>query len=344
MVKKVLIFRPTLDEGGADRVTITLLHHLDRSQFAPTLVLVRKSGVLLREVPADVEVIGLGARRLAMSAPALARTIRKLQPDIIFSTCSGSNSVAVLARFLARSQARLVLSERNALVRDTFSRSRVALEIPLKRFAYRHADLVTAVSDGVAQDLVDRLGLPRSQVFTVWNPVITADFEAKAAAPVEHPWFDGTQPVLLACGRMVPQKDYATMFDAFVQIRAQHPVRLAVLGDGALREALQARVTQLGLADHVAFLGFDPNPMKYMAKAYALVQSSRAEGLPGTLIQSMAVGTPVVATDCDFGPREVVSSGVDGWLVPVGDAGALAARVGELLADPAQRARFSARA
>jgi glycosyltransferase involved in cell wall biosynthesis len=126
-----------------------------------------------------------------------------------------------------------------------------------------------------------------------------------------------------------------------VQIRRRHDIRLAILGDGPLRGELEARAAQLGLADHVAFLGFDPNPMKYMARAYAFVQSSRAEGLPGTLIQSMAVGTPPVATDCDHGPREVIESGVDGWLVPVGDAGALATKVCDLLADRGARDRLA---
>ena len=98
---------------------------------------------------------------------------------------------------------------------------------------------------------------------------------------------------------------------------------------------------ELGLDGAVALLGFDPNPLKYMARAYALLQSSVSEGLPGTLIQSMAVGTPVIATDCNYGPREVVASGVDGWLVPVGDAAALAARAIDLLEDPAKRDAFA---
>jgi glycosyltransferase involved in cell wall biosynthesis len=260
--------------------------------------------------------------------------------DVIFSTSSGSNAIAVAARFIARSKARLVLSERNAVVRDTFSRGRVAFEVPLKRFAYHQADLITAVSDGVAQDLMDRLKLPSAMVQTVWNPVVADDFDLKAGEAVAHPWFGGGRPVLVACGRFVEQKDYPTMLEALLQIRRAHDVRLAILGDGPLRGEIEALAKTLGLSDSIAFLGFDPNPLKYMARGYVFIQSSRAEGLPGTLIQSMAVGTPVIATDCDFGPREVIESGVNGWLVPVGDAAALAAKTIDLLKHREQRDAF----
>lgn len=345
MVKRLLVFRPTLGDGGADRVTITLLQHLDRARFAPVLVLLRRTGKLVDEVPADVPVIELGSRRLALSAGALARTIRAERPDVIFSTSSGCNPVAVVARALAGSRARLVLSERNALVRDTFTRARSMIEIPLKRLAYHRADVVTAVSDGVAADLRQRLGLPAAKVVTVWNPVVMDDVDGRAAEPVDDPWFDGTRRVLLACGRLVDQKDYPTLLAAFERIHEREPdVVLAILGEGALRDDLVGRIDRLGLGPFVRLLGFDSRPLRYMSRATLLVQSSRAEGLPGTLIQSMAVGTPVVATDCDFGPREVIEDGVDGYLVPVGDAATLAERVVAVLRDPALRTRLSARA
>lgn len=344
MVTKVLFFRPTLDDGGADRVTVTLLRHLDRVRFEPALALAARRGVLLSEVPADVPIFDLDARRLAFAAPALARVIRRTAPDVIFSTSSGSNTVAVAARMLARSRARLVLSERTTLTRKDVSRLRQLVELPLKRLAYRRADLVTAVSAGVAQELVERLGLPGQRVSTVWNPVVTDDIASRASERLDHPFFGNQAPVLVACGRLIDDKDYPTLLDAFGRISAVHPARLVILGDGPLRSMLEARARSLGLATVVSFVGFDPNPFKYMSRAYLVLQASRREGLPGTLIQSMAVGTPVVATDCEHGVREVVTDGEDGWVVPVGDARALAQRALELLADRPRRDGFGVRA
>jgi glycosyltransferase involved in cell wall biosynthesis len=341
---RVLFFRPSLGEGGADRVTITLLRALDRARFAPSIALVRARGPLLAEVPADVPVIDLGARRLALAVPRLARIIARTRPDVLFSTASAANLIAIAAHGLARSRARLVLSERSTLRRGDRSRLRTAFELAAKRRAYPRADLITAVSDGVAHELRTVLGLAADKIHTVYNPVVADDVAALAAEPVDHPFFAGAAPVLVACGRLVDVKDYSTMLSAFAEICADRPAKLAVLGDGPLRGALEDETRRRGLAGDVAFLGFDPNPYKYMARAHLLLQSSRAEGLPGTLIQSLACGTPVVATDCDHGPREVVTSGTDGVLVPVGDAHALAVAALRLLADERGRAAMAAAA
>jgi glycosyltransferase involved in cell wall biosynthesis len=338
---RILLFRPTLSDGGADRVTLTLLERLPRARYQPTLVLVRREGALADRVPPDVRVIELGRRRLALSVGPLARVLRTEDPDAVLCTAGGANVVATLAHRLARSRARLVLSERNAVRRPGLEwRSR--FEVPLKRAIYPLADAVTAVSEGVARDLREILRLPAERVLTVGNPVVAPDLPALAAAPLEHPWFaDAGPPVIVAVGRLVAQKDYPTMLRAFAQLRARRPARLVILGLGSDRAALEALAAQLGIAADVAFVGFDPNPFRWMSRGQLLLQSSVAEGLPGTLIQAMACGTPVVATDCDHGPREVVADGVNGFLVAVGDARALCDRAGQLLADPAMRARMS---
>jgi glycosyltransferase involved in cell wall biosynthesis len=344
---RVMFFCPTLGEGGADRVVHTLLRRLDRARVAPELALMRREGPFAGDVPADVPVFVLGSRRLLVAAPDLARLLRREQPDVVFSTHGGSNIIVAVAHALARSRARLVLSERSALRRVDRGAARRALEVPVKRVTYRRADLVTAVSRGVARELASLLGLAASKIRVVYNPVVDDDLAAKAAEPVDHPWFQpgaaGSVPVIVAVGRLVEIKDYPTLLDAFARIRAARPARLLVLGDGPLRGALEERVRAAGLAGDVALHGFDPNPFKYMARARVLLHASRAEGLPGALIQAMACGTPVVSTDCDFGPREVIARpGHDGFLVPVGDAAALADRALALLADPALAGRVAA--
>jgi glycosyltransferase involved in cell wall biosynthesis len=341
VVKRVLFFRPTLGEGGADRVTITLLQHLDRSRFAPMLVLARRAGVLRDEVPSDVPVSELGVPRLAVAAPFLARAIHKIAPDVVVCTAGGANAICVAAHQLARSRSRLVLSERSSLRRSR-SALRAFLEMHLKRVAYRRADLVAAVSEGVASDLVELLGLAPERVHVVYNPMIGDDIARLAAEAVTHPWFADARPLALAVGRLVAVKDHATMFEALAIMRQRVPVRLVVLGEGPLRTELLECARSLGLSDVVAFLGYDKNPYRYMSRAHVLLQSSRAEGLPGVLIQSLACGTPVVATDCDHGPREVVEPGRDGFLVPVGDAAALAERALAVLEDAALRSRLRA--
>jgi len=346
MVKHVLFFRPHLSIGGSDRVTSTLLRHLDRSRFRVSLALVRAEGPFLDEVPGDVDVHVLDAPRLALSVPRLVRVLRKVQPDVLFCTCSASNIIATVAHRLARCRARLILSERSTLYRG---RSRLhpkqALEVALKKVVYPRADLVTAVSQGVADQVAGAVRLAPGRLVVVYNPMVEDDLAERATEAVTHPWFADDVPIVVACGRMVPQKDYPTLLAAFAEIRRRRPARLWVLGEGPLRAELEARARALGLGDDVCFAGFDKNPFKYMARAQLLLQASSTEGLPGSLIQAMACGTPVVSTDCDFGPREVIASpGEDGFLVPVGDSRALAERALTLLGDPARRAAMAAAA
>jgi len=339
VVKSVFFFRPTLDEGGADRVTLTLLQHLDRSRFRPTLVLMRAVGASLAELPSDVRVIELGSARLATSGVGLGRVLRREKPDVLFSTASAANIPAVLAHRATRSRGRLVLSERSTLFRG---RSRMHVrqraEVSVKRLTYRLADLVTAVSQGVADELAVELRLDRDHIAVVYNPMVSERLAELAGEPVDHPWFAPTEstPVILAVGRLIGLKDYPTLIEAFARIRERVPARLVVLGSGPLEGDLVERVRARGLAGQVDFAGFQANPFKFMARARLLMQSSRVEGLPGSLIQAMACGTPVVSTDCDYGPREVIAEpGRDGFLVPVGDAAALAERAVALLESPA---------
>ena len=342
--KRIVLFGPTLGEGGADRVMLTLLENLDRGRYAPTLVLVRREGAWIDRIPADVRVIGLGLSRLLYAAPALARVLRAEQPDIVMCLYGGANVIAVAAHRLARSRSRLVLSERHPVHRPGFE-FRDRFEVPLKRALYPRADLVTAVSEGVARDLRDILGLRPDRVLTVYNPVLGPELPSLARAPLDHPWLrDGAVPAIVAAGRLVGQKDYPTLLRAFARLRSRTATRLVILGTGPERAALEMLARNLRIDHDVAFVGFDPNPFRWMARACLLMQSSSSEGLPGTLIQSLGCGTPVVATDCDHGPREIVSDGVDGFLVAVGDADALADRAGRLLADAALRDRMSSAA
>jgi glycosyltransferase involved in cell wall biosynthesis len=339
--KKLLLFRPALTDGGADRVTVTLLHYLNPQNFACSLALMRREGPLVAEVPRHVPTYDLKVGQLRYASLRLAGLIRDLSPDAVLSTSSGGNLVVSLAHWLsARSECSLVLSERN-----TYSKARQKLPpwLPVttvKSFLYRRADLIVAVSRGVAADLERVLGLPSGLVKVIYNPVVDSNLLARANEPIEHPWFQEDRPIILAVGRLVPQKDYPTLLRAFAGLRRSHPCRLVILGEGPLRQSLAGLCEDLGIAQDVQFMGFVPNPFPYMRHCTVFVLSSQYEGLPGALIQAMACGAAVVATDCDSGPREVIEHGVNGLLVPVGDPEALQGAVSRILDDPAVRTRL----
>ena len=190
----------------------------------------------------------------------------------------------------------------------------------LVRHSYPEADGVITVSDYVKDELVNRVGLCRDSISTIYNPVVDEELLGRAAEPLKNDWFaPEAPPVVLGVGRLTEQKDFATLMRAFAEVRKQREARLVLLGEGRLREELERLAQQLGIADDVRMPGFVPNPLRYMARAGVLVSSSEYEGLPGVLIQALAAGCPVVATDCRGGSREIVADGECGALVEIGD-------------------------
>lgn len=331
-----------MGQGGADRVTLTLLKMLDRRQFHPTLVLLRREGEFLDDIPTDVPIYDFGVPDVSLAWPQATRLLHQHRPDIILSTSSGTNVLVCLAHYLSRQKSRLVLSERNIVFHGEYTLKR-RLMVWLKRLFYGRADLITAISQCLKEDLVEKLGLPADQIFVVYNPVVDDEILLQATEPLDHPWFQEGIPVILGTGRLVKQKDFPTLIRAFQYVRQQRPCRLLILGEGSQRPELETLVQTLGLGTDVELPGFDKNPFKYMARCAVFVQTPIHEGLGNVLIQAMACGAPVISTNCPCGPSEIIQTdGEDGFLVPVGDAQAIAGKILYLLDHPEKREAMAA--
>lgn len=291
-------------------------------------------------------------KRLVRRLPPLIAYLRRARPDAVLAAEPRYNVLAVWGRRLSRLGGRVVISERIQASRHAASEDRWGDQGPsaLLRNAYLDADAIVAVSDGVADDLADHAGIPRGRITTIYNPVVGPELQLRACEPLDHPWFaPGAPPVILAAGRLDPQKDFATLIRTFAQVRARRPARLLILGAPSLAAPahageLAALSDALGVAGDVAMPGFADNPFAFMARAAVFVLSSRYEGLPGVLIQALACGCPVVSTDCPSGPREILDHGRFGRLVPVGDADALASALEATLAAPPAAEQLRSRA
>jgi glycosyltransferase involved in cell wall biosynthesis len=198
----------------------------------------------------------------------------------------------------------------------------------LAKWFYPWADGIIAVSGGVADDLAPLIKIPRERIRVIYNPIVTPGLFEKSTILLEHPWFkSGEPPVLLAAGRLAVQKAFDVLIQAFSQVRKKHRARLLILGEGEERFALEALIREYKLEQDISMPGFVSNPYSYMAHAAAFVLSSRWEGLPTVLVEAMALGAPIISTDCPSGPREILKDGKYGQLVPVDDPSALAAAI-----------------
>ena len=345
----VSIFLQDLRGGGAERAMLRLARGMIEAGRSVEIVLTRDRIEYPDEVPDAADLVVLDKPRVASSVPAYVRHLRKRSPRAVLSALTHVNVAAIAAARFGAPNARIVVSERNH-----FSAKLAAAKSVTDRAAYRlapkiyrFADKVVCVSKGVAADLITTTGLSPAKVVAIENPSYDPLTEVLAKDAPEHPWFaqtERTAPLILAAGRLAPQKDFGTLIDAFAAVRAKRSARLAIFGEGEERAALEARIAALGLTDDVVLPGFAANPFALMARADLFVLSSRWEGFPNVLVEAMACGAPVVSTDCPSGPAEVLDEGRYGPLVPVGDAAALAKAISATLAAPLPRYEVSGRA
>jgi glycosyltransferase involved in cell wall biosynthesis len=341
------LFMPGLAGGGAERVMLTLAEAFAHQGVMVDLVVCRKVGALVGEVPHGVRLVDLEAGRIIASLLPLVRYLRSARPAAMLVALAPTNCIATAARWLAGAgDMRLILAEHNSLTsslkRSPDPRDRV---LPLlMRLCYPRADAVIAVSTGVADDLAQGIGLDRRRIEVIYNPVVTPAFDARASGQPDSHWFDdGQPPVILSVGRLTAQKDFQTLIRAFARVRGKQCARLMILGEGEDRPHLESLVRKLGLVGDVAMPGFVADPLSYMRRSRAFVLSSRWEGLPTVLIEAMACGTPVISTDCPSGPSEILEAGRWGCLVPIGDDEAMAIAIDGVLRGGGPDARGRAR-
>lgn len=341
MATDLAVFLATSGHSGVDRLAKNLVPALARRGYRIDLLQVRGHGPHFSELPEGVRRIDLGTRHVYPSLFPLVRYLRRERPASMLCDKDRVNHTALLARALARSPTYLALRMGTTVSLDLAGRGalhRWKTRVSMGKL-YPYADNILVVSKGVADDMAAYTGLPGNRITVVPSTIVPERMFHESLPKPDHPWFaEGEPPVILGVGELGGRKDFATLIRAFARLRPEFPSRLMILGRGRQREKLLALAGELGVAEDVALPGFVANPFHYLAHASLFGFTSRWEGLPFALIEALAVGVPVVATDCPSGPREVLEDGKYGYLVPIGDDAALAAAMRETLRNPLPKA------
>lgn len=312
-----------------------------RNRYDISLVLLdREAGAY--SVPAWVDVIQFDTRgKLLSGIWALRRLLTELRPDVTLSFLTRANVSNVAATWGRRPAC--IISERvNSSAHFSGRLCAMASKL-LLRLSYPRADHVIAVSNGVAQDLARNFAVPDSRISIIFNPV---DHELIETRGAEQPAISLQGEYIAATGRLVPNKNFTMLIDAFAQ--SGLPGSLVILGEGAERPKLEAQIARLGLEDRVLLPGFVENPFAILKRATLFALPSNAEGFPNGLVEAMACGLPVVATNCASGPSEILLDSPReeirglvqcdaGAVVPTNDAGTFAEAL-RMVHDPATRA------
>ena len=337
---RIGIFLSFSGQGGVERMMLNLAEGLSSMGCLVDLITVKTASSYLNCPLEGIRLVNLGVSHTFAATIPLARYLQQHRPAALLAAKDRANVVAVAANAISRTKTRLILRM------GTTVSAALGGKRPLKeklwytrmRLFYPHADAVVAVSKGVAADLMKNAGLSPSLVYVIPNPVITPKLLTLAQEPLDHPWFqDGAPPVILGVGRLTKQKDFPTLIKAFARVRKSFQCRLVILGEGQDRPKLEALIAGLGLKSDTLLPGFVQNPYPYFKRASLFVLSSAWEGSPNVLTEALALGTPVVSTDCPNGPKEILQGGRFGPLVPVGDVKALSEAMLRTLKNPLEK-------
>ena len=335
---RLAIFVSFSGKGGVERVICNLMQGLSIHDLdVDVLVVVGKRGWLPESTWPNVRVIRMKSRHTGASLPGLTAYLRRERPDVLMAAKDRCARMAVIARWLARVKTRLVGQMHVNLLSVLESKSAWQrwLRCAAMRRLFPRLDLIIGVSEGVVEDTMKITGLPRARMVALPNPIIGRELHEKSEEPVDDPWLnDPSIPFILGAARLNPDKDFPTLIRAFALVHREHRCRLIIIGEGPRREELEKLIAELELQNCVALRGHSSNPYAYMKKAALFALSSVAEGSPTVLVEAMALGTPVVSTDCPSGPRETLGGGKFGPLVPVRDVEGLAAAILATLKTP----------
>lgn len=291
--KRIVFVLPALMSGGAERVLITLMNGLDRAKFDPHFITVSPAGELRPLIAADIPFTSLDQKRVLTSIPRLIAALRRLDPDIVVSTMFHMNTACLLCRpFLPK--AKFIIRE--AIVPSFFLKTKrgTALIKTIYRLAYPWAHTIISPAQRIIDEFAQVIGLKVKNHALLYNPV---DVDRIRAIPLAQQLNDERKSTVhfICAGRLVAQKGFDRLIEALPWLPADMQWKLTILGEGPDHAALQNKIDELGLGARVTLSGLSLHPWPQMAAADMFLLPSRWEGLPNVALESLGVGTPVIA-------------------------------------------------
>lgn len=332
---RILCFVTVLGGGGAERQVVRVLNGLDRERFQSAVAVLRPGGSYEPELRKDVPIFDLRCTRIRAAIPPLRRLIRDERPDVLCAFMDRPNCVALAATYGLRRGPAVVACLQVAPSADIGSPGSLrhrGLVYAASRL-YPRADRLIAISDGVGQDIVRLVPAVRARTVVIPNAGPGDEVRDLACEPFPMPRSGRRGKVVVACGRLTEQKGFDVLLEAVANVSSTEDVSLWLVGDGELRGVLERRANELRIGQRVWFTGFRSNPYPLIAAGDVFVLSSLWEGFGNVIVEAMALGIPVIATDCPYGPGEIIQHEKNGLLVPPSAPEMLADAIRRVLRD-----------
>ncbi|MDD2367676.1 MAG: glycosyltransferase [Sulfuricurvum sp.] len=318
--QKVLFFLPQMAGGGAEKVTINIMKLLDKKYFEVYLVTLSDKGPAMANVPKDIHIHILDVKKTLFSFFKLRKKITEINPDIVFSSLFRGNIALVVALTWSKLKPYIILRSPNSpkLLIANNELSRIMKY--LIEFTYTKCDQIIAQTPEMREEIINFHGINPDKIKVLLNPIDQQDIDNKTVNSVSP--YDSENINVIAAGRLHHQKGFDILIESFAHVITKNPnFKLFIIGEDVSGEriSLEQKVKDLNLENHITFLGYQSNPYPYFKFADVYVLSSRWEGLPNTVLESLYLNTPVISTKCIPFLSKLIHDGDNGYLVEVED-------------------------
>ena len=357
MRKNISFFIPSFEGGGAEKILIKLANKLSERGWNVEIVLINVIGPYRDFVNGEINIYDLNSNLhpylKIFSLFKYLFYLYKNRPSLVLAALHSSNLIAVLGKILGPFKTKVIITVHSPLSQEYYASKtkirklfRWLMKVAMK-IVYPLADRIIVVSNGIRIDLVDWLKIKSDNLIVIdAYPVLDAEFKEKLKQEVSHPWLLNKEfPIILAIGRLTQQKDFDTLLIAFNKfLKKYKDAKLIILGEGKERSRLENNIRELSIDSSIQMPGFVNNPYIFLKNADLFVLSSRWEALPTVLMEALGCGTQIVATDCPYGPREILNNGKYGFLVQVGNDEQLAEKMSYAIKNPMDKSLLLERA
>jgi glycosyltransferase involved in cell wall biosynthesis len=332
--EKIAIFLPSFLGGGVEKMMVYLANNFSERGFTVDYVVIKNYGPYKELLSEKVNLIDLNKKRVITSIFALASYLRKNKPDVLLTAMNYVSIVAYIANKLSLTNTKLVVSER-AIPSKRLERNLKALVFKKTlSHVYSKSSQVIAISNDVKTDLINNFKVKSQGITVVHNMVDLNNIRLinnDKKLQLYNKYFNQDEnipPIIIAAGRLVEYKNFSYLIDAFYLLsKSNLKVKLIILGEGGERARLEKQIETYNLENRIKLPGFVTNPNDFYQISSLFVSTSKHEGFGNVIAEAMALGLPIIVSDCKGGPKEIVGYGKYGDIVPLNDVNLLALKI-----------------
>lgn len=338
---KILFVMENLNAGGAEKVFLNIINNIDRGKFNPILLLFN-TGESTKEsypFPENTEVIILKKNK-KKALFLLINVIKKENPDVVFSNLAPINILCGMAKIIIR-KPKIKFIFRETTIRSTSINmaqrgfiEKIIYTKLVKRF-YKKAEKIISLSLGAKLDLVENFHIPASNIKVIYNPLDIKKVINLSDEKIDDNKLNENKKNIIIVGTLTKSKGHKYLIEAIriLTIEKALDIHLYIVGTGELEKSLKELVIKKNIESRVSFVGFKSNPYKYIKKCDIFILPALWEGFGNVIVEAMASSTPVISTNCESGPKEIIESEKNGLIVEMKNSVSIVDAVERLLND-----------